>query len=121
MLLIFINSLFLLSMTNLVCILATAHHNSPIYLYKSYKQLFINHPLCVQRLNDVIDTYLNIQKIETKLVLNSGSKLTCKLSHDYIPRRHKSEKRQICLKTPFFQIEEAFIQLQTQCNEFVSL
>jgi hypothetical protein len=121
MLLIFINSIFLLSMTNLVCILATVHHNSPIYLYKCYEQLFINHPLCVQRLNDVIVTYLNIQEIETKLVLNSGSKLTCKLSHNYIQRRQKSRKRQICLKTSFFHIEEAFIQLQCLCNEFVSL
>jgi hypothetical protein len=92
-----------------------------MYLYKSYEQLFINHPLCVQLLNDVIDTYLNIQEIETKLVLKSGSKLTCKLSHDYIPRRQKSKERQICLKTQFFHIEEAFIQLHPLCNEFVSL
>jgi hypothetical protein len=93
MLLISINNLFLLSMTNLVCIQETVHHNSLIYLYESYEQLFINHPLCVQRLNDVIDTYLNIQEVETKLVLNSGSKLTCKVSHDYILRRQKSKKR----------------------------
>jgi hypothetical protein len=111
LLFIFITALFLLTATKPRCILATLFCNSRVDLFESYEKLFINNPRCYCEPYDVINTYLNIQEVETKFVLNSGSKLTCKLSNDCISRRQKSKKRQICFKTPFFHIKEAFVEL----------